>query len=109
LKYENDKLNKIIQTIGEDIGELVIGLPCWTAYKKFTLSSVADYKNVDTRNCKSPDGFMASMFLYNFVPDKLKNKWVHFDISNSFTNGYSNGNACLLLLQFIITLCNINE
>lgn len=101
----NKNLYDLIYAIGEETGERVIGLPRWPEYNMLTKSDVADYKNLDFEKCKSPGGFMATMFLYNFVPDKLKNKWVHFDISNNFTGHYSNGNCVLLTLDLIKKLC----
>lgn len=97
----NKSLSEIICTIGEDIGERVIGLPRWPEYKRYTVSEVADYKNLGFTECSKPGGFMASVFLYNFVPDKLKNKWVHFDVSNSTTNHCCNGNCALLGISLL--------
>ena len=101
----NKKLYGLINEVGESIGERVIGLPIWVDYTRFTRSQVADYKNHDF-SCKRTGGFMASMFLYNFVPENLKDKWVHFDISNNFTGHFSNGNAFLLGLNLILRLIN---
>lgn len=97
----NKHLHDLISNVGEEVGERTIGLPRWPEYKRYTASDVADYKNFDFTECAKPGGFMASVFLYNFVPDKLKNKWVHFDISNSTTDHCCNGNCTLLGIQLL--------
>lgn len=99
----NKKLYNLIYETGELIGEPVIGLPTWTGYRRFTKSQVADYKNFNF-GCKKTGGFMAAMFLYNFVPKELQNKWVHFDISNSYTGSFSNGHSFLLILHVLLRL-----
>lgn len=100
----NKMLHELMYTIGEEIGERVIGLPRWPEYIVYTKSDVADYKNFKFDECRNPGGFMASVFLYNFVPDNMKDKWIHFDISNNFTSSFSNGNATLLCLHMIMKL-----
>ena len=99
----NKKLHDMISEIGESIGERAIGLPMWTGYRRFTKSQIADYKNLDF-SCKKTGGFMAAMFLYNFVPEELRDKWVHFDISNNFTGAFSNAHCFLLVLHLILNL-----
>ena len=78
----NDKLGKIIETCGNQIGERNLRLPNWPEYIQYTKSDIADYKNVNFE-CGRSDGFMASMFLMNFVKDP--SKWVHFDVTHSTT------------------------
>lgn len=92
----NNKIQSYVLETGEEIGERIIALPQWPEYMKYTKSDVANVKNNDFTGCKRPGGFMASMFLMNFVPDP-KN-WIHFDISNFYTGSLSNGNTCLLIL-----------
>ena len=100
----NKHLYDNLYNIGESIGERVIGLPMWTDYRRYTSSQVADYKNYGFTECPKPGGFMAAMFLYNFVPERLRDKWVHIDISNNFTKDVSNGNSFLLCLHFVLEL-----
>lgn len=76
----NDKLGKTIETYGNRIGERNLRLPNWPEYIQYTKSEIADYKNVNFE-CGRSDGFMASMFLMNFVKDP--SKWVHFDVTHS--------------------------
>jgi len=95
----NNNIQSYVLETGEEIGERVIALPQWPEYMKYTKSDVANVKNNDFMGCKRPGGFMASMFLMNFVPDP-KN-WIHFDISNFYTGSLSNGNTCLLILYLV--------
>ena len=101
----NKHLCDLMCQIGEQIGERVIPLPMWPEYSIYTKSNIADFKNLQFSSCSKPGGFMASMFLYNFVPDNLKKKWIHMDISNNYTGSYSNGNCVLLCLELILKLC----
>jgi leucyl aminopeptidase len=101
----NKHLCDLMCQLGEQIGERVIPLPMWPEYSMYTKSSIADFKNLQFSSCSRPGGFMASMFLYNFVPDNLKKKWIHMDISNNYTGSYSNGNCVLLCLELILKLC----
>ena len=82
----NNRLAKKIEYNSEKTGERNIRLPNWPEYTDYTKSDVADYKNANY-NCKQSDGFMASMFLMNFVADP--DKWIHFDITHSFKNNSS--------------------
>lgn len=80
----NQCLQRLTESIGEKVGERIWTMPRWPEYKKYTISKVADYKNFDyaIRGCPCPgSGFMAAMFLTNFVPKSANNKYVHFDIS----------------------------
>lgn len=81
-------LRGIIENASESVGERVWAMPPWLEYKKYTKSSIADFKNHDLRvgNCNAGSGFMAAMFLANFVPAKCIKNWVHFDITNIVTN-----------------------
>jgi leucyl aminopeptidase len=101
---ENKQLYDMMYTIGEEIGERAIGLPRWPEYRIFTKSSIADFKNYKFDECKTPGGFMASMFLHNFVPGNMKKKWIHFDISNNYLGYYSNGHSTLLCLEMMMKL-----
>ena len=47
---------------------------------------------------------MASMFLANFVPKNLIDKWVHFDITHIYTDHFSNGNCTILLINLLKNL-----
>jgi leucyl aminopeptidase len=101
----NKKIADMVYDIGERIGERVVALPRWPEYSLYTKSDVADYKNYEFSDCVKPGGFMASMFLWNFVPEKLKQKWIHFDITNDHTGHYSNGNCALLTLELLLKIC----
>jgi leucyl aminopeptidase len=80
------KIVKSITDIGSEYAERSIRMPPWTDYISFIKSSVADVKNSGF-SCEHSDGFMASIFLMNFIPMKYRNKWVHFDIRlDSYNN-----------------------
>lgn len=81
-------LQIIIESTSDLVAERVWAMPAWLEYKKYTKSSIADYKNYDLNigSCKAGSGFMAAMFLANFVPSSCVKNWVHFDITNTNTN-----------------------
>jgi leucyl aminopeptidase len=93
----NDQLASSVEKSGTRVGERSIRLPNWPEYKRFTKSDIADYKNVGFE-CNS-DGFMASMFLLNFVgnPDS----WIHFDITHSELKNHHFTNAAATAIDMI--------
>lgn len=103
----NKKLADLVYDVGERIGERVVPLPRWPEYSLYTKSDVADYKNYEFEECSKPGGFMASMFLWNFVPNTLKQKWIHFDITNDHTGHLSNGNCAILALELVLRLSRL--
>ncbi len=62
-------------------GELVGSLPFNKHLKKLLKSEIADISNVASK----PYGgaITAGLFLDNFIDEKNKNKWIHFDIAGS--------------------------
>jgi len=94
----NDELSKRVDRAGNHAGERSIRLPNWPEYRRFTKSDIADYKNVGFE-CGKSDGFMATMFLMNFV--KEKNRWVHFDITHSEKNNHHFTNAAATAINLI--------
>lgn len=100
----NKNLLNLITSTGEEVGERAIALPSWPEYRIYAKSSVADYKNFMFSDCRRAGGFMAAMFLLNFVPENLRSQWVHFDVSNNYTGHYSNGNCTLLCLEVLLRL-----
>ena len=99
----NKKLHNIITDLGEDYGDRVWGMPRWLEYMKYTKSSIADYKNSDMtiHGCNAGSGFMAAMFLANFIPKSTLQSWVHFDIGNNIHNHILNTNSMILGIQLI--------
>jgi leucyl aminopeptidase len=83
------KMVKNIIDVGSEYAERSIRMPPWTDYLSFIKSSVADVKNSNFY-CEHSDGFMASIFLMNFIPMKYRNKWVHFDIRLDSYNNTAN-------------------
>lgn len=95
----NEKLKNILEKIGENIGERVVAMPTWPEYQEYVKSDVANVKNLGFE-CKAST-YMAAMFLLKFVPEKLRGRWLHFDVCNVMTNGFVNGNTTLLLMNFL--------
>lgn len=79
---QDNKISDIVQYIGEHVGERSVRMPVWPEYTKYTKSTVADYKNHQYA-CKRSGGFMASMFMMNFIKTNLRDRWLHFDITHS--------------------------
>jgi len=97
----NKKLSGIIENLGEQIGERSLRLPAYEEYTNATKSNVADFKNYDFEPYNKNSTYMAAVYLLNFVPKHLKPWYVHFDISNSFPKGFSNGNVTILIMNLI--------
>lgn len=99
----NPKLHKMIDEIGEAIGERTWGMPRWLDYMEYCRSQVADLKNYDLNidGCSNGGGYMAAMFLAHFVPPKALNNWVHFDICNNVDNHVMNVNTMNLAIHLI--------
>jgi leucyl aminopeptidase len=99
----NAVLQDIIEKLGEEVGDRIYSLPKWPEYVADIKSNVANVKNSYFKNCKKSGAFMASMFLSYFVPEKLRDKWVHFDITHNYDK-YSNANTTILLINLLIRL-----
>jgi leucyl aminopeptidase len=89
------KLNKI----GEQVGERIWFLPPWDEYTYFTKSVVANTRNysLDVKE----GAYLPAMFMINFVPEDMRDKWVHFDICNNFSGDLARGNCVLLASQWL--------
>jgi leucyl aminopeptidase len=79
---ENDKLGSQIFESGERMGERSIRMPNWPEYIEDTKSHIADLKNANYSSCPGGGGFMATMFLSNFIKNSLKKNWIHFDLTH---------------------------
>lgn len=89
----NDEASSYLQKIGDVVGERSIRMPNWPEYIKYTKGRIADYKNYGF-SCSKSGGFMAAMFLMNFVEEKYRSRWVHIDITHSHNNnGLHNCNS----------------
>jgi leucyl aminopeptidase len=97
-------LKQKIEHLSEIVGERIYTLPNWPEYVEYTKSAVADVKNLYFDDCQKSGTFMATMFLSNFVPEKLRDKWVHLDVTHSYTGHLSNGNCTILLMNLIHSL-----
>jgi leucyl aminopeptidase len=81
----NDTFVKDIEGINTEYAEKSIRIPPWVEYTYYIQSSIADVKNSGYK-CNS-GGLMASLFLMNFIPEKYRKNWIHFDVRLS---GYNN-------------------
>ena len=97
----NTKFAKRFTQLGDALNEKVWQLPKW---KMQIESHVADLQNYSFDNSwKNYDSYMASQFLMEFVPKRLKSKWLHIDIAKNFECGIANGNMFKLLLRYLYT------
>lgn len=99
----NDVLSNTITELGEHNGERSVRMPKWTEYMRYTKSTVADLRNFGSK-CKQSDGFMATMFLLNFLPPNTRNKWVHFDITHERDGSLHNCNGFATGLELVMML-----
>lgn len=88
----NDALGDIVTRVGEFVGERSVRMPNWPEYIKKTKSKIADFKNAKY-GCRNSDGYMAAMFLTNFVETKYRPVWLHMDITHSEHDGLHNCNS----------------
>ena len=80
---ENDEFANTVFQSGMAAGERSIRMPAWPEYMEHTRSEIADYKNANFSTCEKGGGFMATMFLANFVPPHFRRKkWIHFDLTH---------------------------
>ena len=80
---ENEKLASLVTKSGCHVGERSIRMPAWPEYMEDTKSQIADYKNAYFTTCEKGGGYMATMFLANFVTPRIrKTAWIHFDITH---------------------------
>ena len=96
----NDELSQLIYNLGESLGERVWRHPPWPEYKMHTVSPIADTRNA-IFECTRGGSFMAAMFISNFVPKDVADRWVHFDISNNEVKGIFSANCALLGMQLL--------
>ena len=80
----NDTYAKDIEGINKEYAEKSIRIPPWVEYTYYIQSSIADVKNAGYK-CNS-GGLMASLFLMNFIPEKYRKNWIHFDVRLSSYN-----------------------
>lgn len=100
----NNNLSKTITKLGDTNAEKSFQIPAWIEYTQYLKSNKADVKNYGFQ-CMNSDGFMASIFLMNFIPPKFRNSWVHFDIrllSSHNTLGVADGFSTYLDLLYNI-------
>lgn len=93
------KLASKLNTIGEEVGERIWFLPPWDEYTYFTKSVVANIRNysLDVKE----GAYLPVMFMINFVPEDMRDKWVHFDICNDFSGDLARGNCISLATQWL--------
>lgn len=104
----NDRLAMRLEKLSEMAGERVIRMAKWPEYATYTRSKVADYKNAGFRcgdDSGAGSGFMAAMFLSNFVSKSLQDKWVHIDITHAHKVAgapVSNANSFYTAIEMLV-------
>lgn len=93
------KLASIVNNVGENVGERVWFLPHWDEYIEYTKSKVANVRNYNYD--KQEGAYLPVMFIMNFVPDKLKDKFIHFDITNNWKQQLAMGNCVALGIELV--------
>ncbi len=73
----DEKLIRLIKSVGEETGERVWELPLWKEYEELIKSDHADIKNVGGRDAGAIQG---AVFLKQFVGDV---PWAHIDIAGT--------------------------
>lgn len=99
-----ENLHRMVEEVGEEVGERAWGMPRWLEYMRYCRSTVADLKNydLDVDGCDKGDAFMAAMFLAHFVPRAcLRERWVHFDLVNTIDGHVMNANGMILAIELI--------
>lgn len=71
-----DDLNRLVQNIGQRVGEPIWPMPLWDDYMEELKSEVADLKNAGSRE---GGAIHAALFLRRFVPKNTP--WIHLDIA----------------------------
>lgn len=93
----------IVNKVGEAVGERVWFLPPWDEYIGYTTSNIA---NVQNHTDKIETGaYFPVMFMLNFLPDKLRSKYIHFDICHNWKRNLAQGNCVHLGIELIKKLC----
>lgn len=102
----NAHIHTLIGDIGDRVGERTWGMPRWIEYMKYCKSQVADLNNIPrVAGCNKGSGFMATMFMANFVPEKNLNTWIHFDITNNSSHTkYLGANIMNVMIELVKTL-----
>jgi leucyl aminopeptidase len=85
----NNKIADNIEYFNKKYAEKSIRIPPWVEYIYYIRSNIADVKNSGYK-CVKSDGLMASLFLMNFIPEKYRKNWVHFDVRMSSYNNVVN-------------------
>jgi leucyl aminopeptidase len=85
----NNKISENIEHFNNEYAEKSIRIPPWVEYIYYIKSNIADVKNSGYK-CVKSDGLMASLFLMNFIPEKYRKNWVHFDVRMSSYNNAIN-------------------
>lgn len=97
----NANISALLEPIGSRMYERNMRIPSWPEYIKYTKSDIADVKNYNF-TCNNSDGFMAPMFLLNFIPKKLHKSWLHMDIKYiSFHPSYGLAEGFLSCIEVI--------
>lgn len=73
----SNTLREIIKKSSEKYAEYVYDMPPWPEFVSYTKSNRADIKN-SSFGCQ--DMFVSAIFLYSFIPDKYRQRWIHLNL-----------------------------
>lgn len=100
----NDALADLVSRSAETMGERFVRMPSWVEYIRYTKSTVADVKNANYA-CSKSDGFMASLFMLNFINKQHWNNWIHFDVTHVVrSDGVINANSIATGINLVKSL-----
>jgi leucyl aminopeptidase len=103
----NPELMKIVMDVGNRVGERIWPLPHWDEYyDKFSISQLADIDN-DYTGCNAK-AYTGAMFMYNFIPEELRSRWIHFDLEmrSKTQNDVMIGNGLVLGCRLLEIISN---
>lgn len=95
----NDTIADAIERSAQIVGERGLRLPVWDEYMDITQGKNGNLCNANP-DIEGSGGHLATLFLKHFVPENIRNRWVHFDIANNTVN-----NACMWSLCNSMATC----
>jgi len=93
------KLASLLNDAGEHVGERVWFLPNWDEYTEYTKSKIANVRNYSSDYREG--AYLPSMFLLTFVPEHLRDRYIHIDICNNFIGDLAKGNCVALVVELL--------
>lgn len=92
---KDEKLQKFLMEIGEEVGDYVWPLPLWDEYEEYVKGNLGDVANIPASgNTRHAGVINGAMFLYQFAKDPSTSSgqaypWVHIDMASRMTTAPS--------------------